>query len=214
MMPRTTIIPLLSLLLALTGCISSTRRCYTPTPPAASLPIEQKAITFSFNRNSYESSHGKFDKYRGSSWRKSWMAKPRKKPVYVDQFNTTFKQHATQINETADGRGAGSDIHMNVLLQNSFSYFPCVLRGLLGYLIPVCGTDTYTLYAEVADRNGREKTYQIAGEIDTYTCLPLLFAMPFCQMPWSGEKQVTQENWTELLHRMENDGFFTKSTTK
>jgi len=195
----------------LTGCITSVKTSYTPETTYSAGERTSKSVAYNFVRTSRCSTNDEFDKNDYSTDLKGAWAAPQNEGTALNQFRSTFSRRVRTINPTVNKTGGDCDIFMDIMQQNSWNglgLFGAAISGFTWTIIPCWGDDTYTLYAEVSNKMGKKKTYQLTGAVTTVTWLPFIFGTPFTGLPGTRVDEVTQAHWTELLNRMEQDGFF------
>lgn len=195
---------------AVSGCMTYTTTMYSTTNEERSAPREKKQIAYTFLRTSRVSSNASFDKTNCSDSLKGAWAAPQPENIALDQFRSAFAKDALAISPLVT-KGGDSEIRMEIMQQNSWNAWGLLGAAVSGFtwtIIPCWGDDVYTLYAEVADNHGLEKTYQLSSSVTTVTWAPFILALPFTELPNKRVDRIARQHWDELLKRMRQDGFF------
>lgn len=194
------------------GCISTITPNFTVSSAATGNGKASKIITYNFRRTSRCSTSADFDKdiCNASGLNGAWVV-PQDESVAISQFRKAFSHRATEIRCFANETNIEYDICMDIMQQNSWNglcLFAAQFSGFTLTLVPCWGDDAYTLYVEASSKRGLKRTYQLTSTLTTITWAPFILAMPIVGMPTTHANEMTEAHWSELLRRMERDGFF------
>lgn len=197
--------------MVMTGCITSRSPDFYGYRLQLDEGKQKKAIAYTLIRSGAASTHKSFDPMSSTPAFTGAWAGAQVEQVAVGQFRSIFEPAAKNISPSFDLRIGDADILMEINQQNTWNPLACIPAFFSGFTfgcIPCWGDDIYYLNAKVTSKTGRKKEYLIKREVSTVSWLPLIFAMPFGEMPVTAVNKITQENWKELRQKMEDDGFF------
>lgn len=197
--------------LVVSGCMTYTTPKYDMTQNTQTQNIEKKSVAYTFRRTSRAATSAEFNKNDYTDSLIGAWAAPQDEVVALKQFRNAFRDDTSVISQYLYINDDVADIRMEIMQQNSWNALALFGAGLSGFtwsLIPCWGDDVYTLYVEVRNKEGLEKTYQLTSSVTTITWAPFIFATPFTGLPGSRVDEITAEHWQELNRRMKEDGFF------